>query len=103
LRPASPVKGSGRLDGHRFALARATGPAGLSEQTSGTTTETSIVLGNGEIRGTMAETRPRKCLAVLVSDLDRAGVCDGVRLSQPTCGPPSWARRVAISVTARPM
>jgi hypothetical protein len=24
-------------------------------------------------------------------------------VSQPTCGPPSWARRVAISVTARPM
>jgi hypothetical protein len=39
-----------------------------------------------------------------------SGRLDGLRfelerayLSQPTCGPPSWARRVAISVTARPM
>jgi hypothetical protein len=45
---------SGRLDGHRFALERATGPAGLFEQTSGTTTETSVVLNNGEIRGAMS-------------------------------------------------
>jgi hypothetical protein len=42
---------SGRLDGHRFELERAAGPAGLYEQTSGTTTETSVVLDNGEIRG----------------------------------------------------
>jgi len=51
---------SGRLDGrHRFALAPATGPAGLYEQTSGTTTEVSVVLNNGEIRGTFIPTRPR--------------------------------------------
>ena len=51
---------SGRLDGrHRFALAPATGPAGLYEQTSGTTTEVSVVLDNGEIRGTFIPTRPR--------------------------------------------
>ena len=36
----------GRLDGQRFALE----PGGLYVQTSGTTTETSIVLRNGEIR-----------------------------------------------------
>jgi hypothetical protein len=58
---------SGRLDGHRFLLDPASGPAGLYEQTSGSTSETSIVLGNGEIRGAMADTRPRKCRAVLVS------------------------------------
>ena len=50
---------SGRLDGRRFALAPATGPAGLYEQTSGTTTEMSVVLNNGEIRGTFIPTRPR--------------------------------------------
>ena len=41
---------SGRLAGHRFTLEPATGPGGLYEQTSGTTTETWIVLGNGAIR-----------------------------------------------------
>ena len=41
---------SGRLDGHRFVVERATGPGGLYEQTTGTTTETSIVLNTGEIR-----------------------------------------------------
>ena len=40
----------GQLDGRRFALAPATGPAGLYEQTSGTTTERSIVLARGDIR-----------------------------------------------------
>ena len=41
---------SGQFRGHRFALERATGPGGVYEQTTGTTTETSIVLNNGEIR-----------------------------------------------------
>ena len=58
---------SGRLDGHRFELDPATGPAGLFEQTRGTTTETSIVLGNGEIRGAMIPTRPPRCRLVLVT------------------------------------
>ena len=40
----------GRLNGHRFTLTRAKGPAGLYQQTSGTTTETSVVVANGEIR-----------------------------------------------------
>jgi hypothetical protein len=57
----------GRLNGHRFSLKPATGPAGLYERTSGTTTETSVVLTNGDIRGAMAEIRPRKCRAVVVS------------------------------------
>jgi hypothetical protein len=51
---------SGRLDGHRFTLDRASGPGGLYEQVSGTTSETSVVLNNGEIRGAMASTRPRR-------------------------------------------
>jgi hypothetical protein len=41
---------SGRLDGHRFTLEPASGPAGLYEQTSGTTTERSVVLADGAIR-----------------------------------------------------
>ena len=65
LRRDAPT--SGRLDGHRFALERATGPAGLFEQTSGTTTETSVVLPNGEIRGAMIPTRPPRCRLVLVT------------------------------------
>jgi hypothetical protein len=40
----------GRLNGHRFTLTRAKGPAALYQQTSGTTTETSVVVANGEIR-----------------------------------------------------
>ena len=59
---------SGRLDGHRFALEPATGPAGLYEETSGTTTETSVVLANGNIRGTFVPTRPPKCRTVLVTN-----------------------------------
>ena len=58
---------SGRLDGHRFKLERASAPAGLYERTSGTTTETSVVLANGEIRGTMVPTRPPRCRVVLVT------------------------------------
>ena len=58
---------SGWLDGHRFTLERATGPAGLFEQTSGTTTETSVVLNNGGIRGTFVPTRPPRCRVVLVT------------------------------------
>ena len=65
LRLETPT--SGRLDGHRFTLERATGPAGLFEQTSGTTTETSVVLNNGEIRGTFVPTRPPRCRVVLVT------------------------------------
>ncbi len=59
---------SGRVDGHRFALERVTGPAGLFEQTSGTTTQTSVVLANGDIRGTMIPTRPPRCRPVLVTN-----------------------------------
>jgi hypothetical protein len=44
LRLGGPA--GGRLDGHRFKLA----PGGFYVQTSGTTTETSIVQPNGEIR-----------------------------------------------------
>ena len=58
---------SGRLDGHRFTLHRATGPGGLYEELSGTTTETSVVLDNGEIRGTFVPTRPPRCRVVLVT------------------------------------
>jgi hypothetical protein len=57
---------SGRLDGHRFSLDPASGPGGLYEQVSGTTTETSVVLNNGEIRGTMVSTR-KPCRFVLVT------------------------------------
>ena len=64
LRMDGPL--SGRLDGHRFRLDRASGPGGLYEQVSGTTTETSIVLNNGEIRGTMIPTR-KPCRFVLVT------------------------------------
>ena len=49
---------SGRLTGHRFELAPATGPAGLYEQTSGTTTEVSVVLPSGDIRGAFMPLRP---------------------------------------------
>jgi hypothetical protein len=58
---------TGRLDGHRFTLDPASGPGGLYEQTTGTTTETSVVLNNGEIRGTMIPTRPPRCRFVLVT------------------------------------
>ena len=57
---------SGRLDGYRFGLDRASGPGGLYEQVSGTTTETSVVLNDGEIRGTMVSTR-KPCRFVLVT------------------------------------
>ena len=67
---------SGRLDGHRFALERATGPAGLFEETSGTTTERSIVLNNGEIRGTMVPPRPpKRCFAVTTASGETIFVC----------------------------
>ena len=66
---------------------------------------TSIVLPNGDTRGVMVDPRPRKCRPVQVTLADGTTqivtVCKSV-LSQPTCGAPSWARRVAISVTARP-
>jgi hypothetical protein len=42
---------SGRLDGQRFALTRATGPAGFYEETTGTTTKRSVVLATGDVRG----------------------------------------------------
>lgn len=59
----------GTLDGHRFALEPATGPAGLYERTSGTTTTRSVVLPSGEIRGVMIPTRPpRKCVRVSTSN-----------------------------------
>jgi hypothetical protein len=68
---------SGRLDRHRFALQRATGPAGLYEETRGTTTETSIVLANGEIRGTMVPTRPpkKRCFPIRGSNGETVIVC----------------------------
>jgi len=66
---------SGRLDGHRLELEPATGPAGLYEETKGTTTETSVVLGNGEIRGAMIPTRPPKCFAVTTASGETVIVC----------------------------
>jgi hypothetical protein len=42
---------TGRLDGHRFRLRKATGPAGYYEETAGTTTKRSVVLANGDVRG----------------------------------------------------
>ena len=67
----------GRLDGHRFTLDPASGPGGLYEQTSGTTTETSVVLNNGEIRGTMVPTRPppRKCFPIRGTNGESVIVC----------------------------
>ena len=65
LRMDGPL--SGRLDGHRFTLDRATDPGGLYEELTGTTTETSVVLNNGEIRGAMVPTRPPRCRVVLVT------------------------------------
>ena len=44
---------SGKLDGRRFTLARATGPAGLFERNVRTSRVTSIVLRNGDTRGVM--------------------------------------------------
>lgn len=58
---------SGRLDGHRFSLRPATGPAGLYDSNDGTTRKTSVVLANGDIRGVTIDPRPRKCRAVLVT------------------------------------
>jgi len=58
---------SGRVDGHRFILDPAAGPGGLYERTSGTTTATSVVLNNGEIRGNFVPTRPPRCRLVLVT------------------------------------
>jgi hypothetical protein len=64
LRMDGPL--SGKLDGHPFRLDPASGPGGLYEQVSGTTTETSVVLNNGEIRGTMVSTR-KPCRFVLIT------------------------------------
>jgi hypothetical protein len=57
---------SGLLDGHRFALRRATGPAGLYERKR----DTWVVLTNGDIRGAMVDPRPRKCRPVQVTLVD---------------------------------
>jgi hypothetical protein len=69
----------GTLDGHPFTLEAATGPAGLYEQTSGTTTETSVVLANGEIRGTMVPLRPppKRCFRVTTASGESVVVCSG--------------------------
>jgi hypothetical protein len=56
LRMRSATEGT--LGGHRFALEPATAPAGLYERTSGTTTETSVVLATGDIRSSSAASRP---------------------------------------------
>jgi hypothetical protein len=74
LRMESATEGA--LDGHRFALEPATGPAGLYERTSGTTVATSVVLPSGEIRGAMIPLRPpRKCVAVTTSSGGTVIVC----------------------------
>lgn len=66
----------GTLDGRRFTLEPATGPAGLYERTSGTTTTRSVVLANGEVRGAMVPTRPpRKCVPVTTSSGGTTIVC----------------------------
>jgi hypothetical protein len=57
---------SGRLNGHRFTLRRATGPAGLYERSR----ETWVVLANGDIRGALIDPRPRKCRPVQVTLVD---------------------------------
>ena len=74
LRMDGPV--SGQLDGHRFALDPASGAGGLYEQTSGTSTETSVVLDNGEIRGVMIPTRPpKRCVRVTLAGGETTVVC----------------------------
>jgi hypothetical protein len=58
----------GELDGHPFVLERASGPAGLYERTSGTTTDTWVVLATGDIRGAMVSPRPpKRCVRVTVT------------------------------------
>lgn len=61
---------TGRLDGHRFSLTRATGPAGLHERKVRTSRVTSVVLPNGDTRGAMVDPRPRKCRPVQVTLAD---------------------------------
>ena len=61
----------GELDGHRFVLEPATGPAGLYQRTSGTTTDTWVVLASGDIRGAMVPPRPpKRCRQVTVNSPD---------------------------------
>ena len=60
----------GRLDGRRFTLAPATGPAGLYDRKVRTSRVTSIVLPNGDTRGVMIDPRPRKCRPVQVTLAD---------------------------------
>jgi hypothetical protein len=58
---------TGRLDGRRFTLERG---GALYEQTSGTSTQTSVVLPNGDIRGALVDQRPRRCRPVQVTLAD---------------------------------
>jgi hypothetical protein len=60
----------GRLDGRRFTLTPATGPAGLYDRKVRTSRVTSVVLPNGDIRGAMIDPRPRKCRPVQVTLVD---------------------------------
>jgi hypothetical protein len=53
---------SGRLDGHRFTVQPATGPAGLVEPNGARW----VVLADGSIRGAMISTR-KPCRFVLVT------------------------------------
>jgi hypothetical protein len=58
----------GELDGHPFVLEPASGPAGLYERTSGTTTDTWVVLATGDIRGAMVSPRPpKRCVRVTLT------------------------------------
>jgi hypothetical protein len=59
---------TGTLDGHDFVLEPASGPAGLYERTSGTTTDTWVVLASGDIRGAMIpQGPPKRCVRVTVT------------------------------------
>jgi hypothetical protein len=57
---------SGRLDGHRFTVEPATGPAGLVERDGARW----VVLADGSIRGAMINPRPIKCRPVMTTLAD---------------------------------
>ena len=91
---------SGRLDGHRIELEPATGPAGLYEETSG---HDDRDLDRARQRRDPGHDDPDEAAQAVLRGHHRERRDDRrLPLSQPTCGPPSWARRVAISVRTSP-
>ena len=60
----------GRLDGRRFTVVPATGPAGLYDRAAGERRDTWIVLGHGGVRGVIVDPRPRKCRPVFATLAD---------------------------------